>query len=184
MGALRLVHQRGPWRSPDSENASRVRSGSPAHSQTSLGRSPPYGHLWLCPWLLVGVYPRLGPWDVYTPGTCWVSGPERLSSTLVLAWIPGLGDQQGTWQKKSPALRNFTILAVQQSGTVGAGWGVRSALLSGALQNGCSWKTNKPVACPTSSPQVNLYGGFGISTGGVQGGIRYRKEVDCIIFIV
>lgn len=96
MGALRLVHQRGPWRSPDPKNASRVGSGSSAHSQTSLGRSSPCGQLWLRPWLLLGVYPRLGPWDVYTPGTCRVPGPECLFSTLVLAWILGLGAQQGT----------------------------------------------------------------------------------------
>lgn len=51
---------------------------SPAHGQTSLGRSPPRGHLWLRPWLWDGVHPTLGPWDVYTPGTCRVPGPECL----------------------------------------------------------------------------------------------------------
>lgn len=52
---------------------------SPAHGQTSAqGRSPPCGHLWLRPWLWDGVHPMLSPWDVYTPGTCRVPGPECL----------------------------------------------------------------------------------------------------------
>lgn len=64
--------------SPDPRNASRVGPGSQAHSHISRGRSGPCSHLWPSPWLLVGVNPRLRPWDVHALGTCRAPGPECL----------------------------------------------------------------------------------------------------------
>lgn len=75
------------------------------------------------------------------------------------------------------------------SGTTDPGTGGPSMVLSEALWTGGSWKMNRPGGPgPTPGPQGDRHRPLRLGWAGevqvVPSGIRYRKKVDCIIFIV